>query len=48
MMSKSWSVMVEYIVKADSEDEAWEKWMSKEDIMSQETVDMVEIEEGLM
>lgn len=31
-MSKTWSLMAEYYVKADSEEEVWEKWAKEKDV----------------
>lgn len=31
-MNKVWSVMVEYTIIADTEEEVWHKWDAKEDV----------------
>lgn len=31
-MRKFWSVMVEYTVEAETEEQVWEKWSKEEDV----------------
>lgn len=44
-MSKMWSVMVEYTVIADTEEEVWHKWDAKEDVEFEriDAIDAVEM-----
>jgi hypothetical protein len=47
-MSKLWSVMVEYTIMADTEEEVWKKWDAKEDVDFEriDAIDAIEIGEN--
>jgi hypothetical protein len=47
-MSKLWSVMVEYTIMADTEEDVWKKWDAKEDVDFEriDAIDAIEIGEN--